>query len=62
MRIKSASPAAASFGVGDRVEHPKFGQGTVKQVIGEGDKAIYNVQFDTIAGKKLMDPSKLDKV
>ncbi len=42
--------------VGDRVMHSKFGQGTIQQVIGEGDKAIYSIKFDTIAGRKLLDP------
>jgi len=48
--------------VGDRVSHAKFGEGTVSQVLGEGDKAIYSIQFDAIAGKKLLDPkfAKLD--
>lgn len=57
------SPSAAAFKVGDRVSHAKFGEGTVNQVLGEGDKAIYSIQFDTIAGKKLLDPkfAKLDK-
>jgi DNA helicase-2/ATP-dependent DNA helicase PcrA len=58
------SPSAAAFKVGDRVAHAKFGEGTVSQVLGDGDKAIYSIQFDTIAGKKLLDPkfAKLDKV
>jgi DNA helicase-2/ATP-dependent DNA helicase PcrA len=49
---------------GDRVAHAKFGNGTVSQVLGEGDKAIYSIQFDAIAGKKLLDPkfAKLEKV
>jgi DNA helicase II / ATP-dependent DNA helicase PcrA len=41
---------------GTRVGHAKFGEGTIEQVIGEGDKAVYSVKFDTIAGKKLLDP------
>jgi DNA helicase-2/ATP-dependent DNA helicase PcrA len=58
------SPSAAAFKVGDRVAHAKFGEGTVSQVLGDGEKAIYSIQFDTIAGKKLLDPkfAKLDKV
>jgi DNA helicase II / ATP-dependent DNA helicase PcrA len=49
---------------GDRVAHARFGNGTVSQVLGEGDKAIYSIQFDAIAGKKLLDPkfAKLEKV
>ncbi len=50
--------------VGDRVSHSKFGLGTIDQVIGEGEKAVYSVKFDTIAGKKLLDPkfAKLDPI
>ncbi len=40
---------------GDTVQHVKFGIGTITQVIGEGDKELYNVDFKT-AGKRLMDP------
>lgn len=53
-----------SFNVGDRVSHPKFGQGTIAQVLGQGPKTIYGVKFDTIAGQKLLDPkvAKLEPV
>jgi DNA helicase-2/ATP-dependent DNA helicase PcrA len=67
--VQSRTPAANAalgpqFKVGDRVSHAKFGQGTISQVLGEGEKAIYSIQFDNIAGKKLLDPkfAKLDKV
>ncbi len=58
------SPTAAAFKVGDRVAHAKFGEGTVSQVLGDGEKAIYSIEFDTIPGKKLLDPkfAKLEKV
>ena len=59
-----AAPEGAAFKVGDRVAHAKFGEGTVSQVLGDGEKAIYSIQFDNIAGKKLLDPkfAKLEKV
>ncbi len=41
--------------LGDSVMHAKFGVGKVTQVIGEGDKELYNVEFQT-AGKRLLDP------
>lgn len=49
---------------GERVRHAKFGEGTIEQVIGEGEKAVYSVKFDTIPGRKLLDPrfAKLDPV
>jgi len=51
------------FAVGDTVQHAKFGNGKVVQVIGEGDKEIYNIEFDE-AGKRLLDPrfAKLTKL
>jgi DNA helicase-2/ATP-dependent DNA helicase PcrA len=63
-------PAAAPkapvpvFAKGERVAHAKFGEGTVTQVIGEGDKAVYNVKFDGIEQQKLLDPkfARLEKL
>lgn len=56
--LKSPKPAAPVnlLEKGTRVSHPKFGEGTVEQLLGEGQKAIYSIQFDRIAGKKLLDP------
>jgi len=41
--------------VGDIVQHDKFGIGKVFQVIGERDKELYNIDFES-AGKRLLDP------
>lgn len=41
--------------IGDNVMHAKFGIGKVAQVIGDADKELYNVEFQT-AGKRLLDP------
>jgi DNA helicase-2/ATP-dependent DNA helicase PcrA len=53
----SVKPAAnfERLRIGDNVMHAKFGIGKVSQVIGEGDKELYNVEFQT-AGKRLLDP------
>lgn len=40
---------------GDQVMHSKFGIGKVTQIIGEGDKELYNVEFQS-SGKRLLDP------
>lgn len=40
---------------GDKVQHLKFGIGTVTQVIGEKDKELYNIDFGS-EGKRLLDP------
>jgi DNA helicase-2/ATP-dependent DNA helicase PcrA len=50
------------FKAGDRVKHAKFGEGKVLQVLGGGEKILYNIDF---AGtKKLLDPNfaKLIKI
>ena len=48
-------PAFQRLAVGDNVMHAKFGVGKVTGVIGEGDKELYNVEFQS-AGKRLLDP------
>lgn len=59
-QISSRPEPTASVGplyaVGDKVRHAKFGEGTVAQVLGEGSKVLYNVQFEKLSGKKLIDP------
>jgi len=42
------------FKAGDSVKHAKFGSGTVLQVLGAGEKVLYNVDFN--GNKKLLDP------
>lgn len=51
----SADNSFERFSVGDAVQHVKFGTGTIVQVIGENDKELYNVEFES-AGKRLLDP------
>ena len=50
------------FKTGDRVKHAKFGEGRVLQVLGGGEKILYNIDFN--GTKKLLDPSfaKLIKI
>ncbi len=59
-----ASKTLDSFQIGDRLRHPRFGEGTVDQVINSGEKCLYNIKFDRIEGKKLLDPRyvKLEKL
>ena len=57
-RLSSAGERAPDFehlSVGDVVQHSKFGLGKLVQIIGERDKELYNVEFET-AGKRLLDP------
>jgi hypothetical protein len=53
-----------TFEVGDRVKHPKFGQGTVKQRWGEGERLKVLVHFTGEVGEKklLVKLAKMKKV
>jgi DNA helicase-2/ATP-dependent DNA helicase PcrA len=42
------------FKAGDVVKHAKFGEGKVVQVLGSGEKVLYNIDFGEM--KKLLDP------
>ncbi|HUG31906.1 MAG TPA: DNA helicase PcrA [Acidimicrobiia bacterium] len=57
-RAASAGPrstvSAGQLGPGDRVRHDKWGLGTVREVIGEGDRAEAEVMFDTQGKKRLL--------
>jgi hypothetical protein len=46
------SDAVETFDVGDKVRHPKFGQGTVTLRIGEGDNQKVIVKFGGEVGEK----------
>lgn len=43
-----------NYGVGDRVKHIKFGEGTVQQIIDEGKDYEVTVEFDTAGIKKML--------
>ena len=45
---------AGEIGVGDRVRHDKWGMGTVREVVGTGDKAQAVVNFDSEGKKTLL--------
>ncbi len=42
------------IGAGDRVRHQKWGLGTVREVVGSGDRAEAEVMFDTQGKKRLL--------
>ncbi len=50
-----ATEYGISFKTGEKVSHEKFGEGTIEQVFGEGQKTILNINFGN-SGKKLLDP------
>jgi DNA helicase-2/ATP-dependent DNA helicase PcrA len=45
---------AEQVGPGDRVRHDKWGLGTVREVVGAGDRAEAEVMFDTQGKKRLL--------
>jgi DNA helicase-2/ATP-dependent DNA helicase PcrA len=49
-----ATVGAGQIGPGDRVRHDKWGLGTVREVIGEGERAEAEVIFDTQGKKRLL--------
>jgi DNA helicase-2/ATP-dependent DNA helicase PcrA len=46
--------SSGEVGPGDRVRHDKWGLGTVREVIGDGDRAEAEVMFDTQGKKRLL--------
>jgi DNA helicase II / ATP-dependent DNA helicase PcrA len=46
--------AAGEVGPGDRVRHDKWGLGTVREIVGSGDRAEVEVMFDTQGKKRLL--------
>ena len=46
--------AAGEVGPGDRVRHDKWGLGTVREIVGDGDRAEAEVMFDTQGKKRLL--------
>jgi hypothetical protein len=53
--IKKQEPKVR-FQIGDKVQHEKFGEGVVDQVLGSGNKQLVNIAFEN-GGKKLLDPN-----
>ena len=57
-RAASSGPAMTvdpdEIGAGDRVRHQKWGLGTVREVVGKGDRAEAEVMFDTQGKKRLL--------
>ncbi len=45
------------WSVGDRLEHPQFGQGQITHVFGSGQKVTIAVKFPGLGQQKILDPS-----
>jgi DNA helicase-2/ATP-dependent DNA helicase PcrA len=52
---KSEAPTYEKLALNDKVQHVKFGMGQIVEIIGDGDKELYNVNFEG-HGKRLLDP------
>lgn len=50
--IPQAQTNAAEFSVGDRVKHNRFGEGTIKQMLGAGEQTVAIIDF-AMGQKKL---------
>ena len=50
----AASSVTANFDVGDRVEHKKFGRGTISKVIPDNGDQVLEIQFEGIGMRRLM--------
>lgn len=50
----SLSVGGKNVTIGTRIEHSRFGQGTVKEISGEGDNARIVVKFDNVGDKTLL--------
>ena len=53
-RGPTTSVSADQVGPGDRVRHQKWGLGTIREIVGEGDRAEAEVMFDTQGKKRLL--------
>lgn len=59
----NAAKQSLSYGVGDRVRHIKFGEGTVKQIVEGGRDYEVTVEFDSAGVKKMFAAfAKLQKI
>ncbi|MEN9224299.1 MAG: DNA helicase PcrA [Thermostichus sp. HHBFW_bins_43] len=57
-KAKPASRPGRSeqWSVGDRLEHPQFGQGHITHVFGSGERVTIAVKFSGIGQQKILDP------
>ena len=59
----NAGTQGLDYGVGDRVRHGKFGEGTVKDIVKGGRDYEVTVDFDTAGTKRMFATfAKLKKV
>ena len=62
-QFKNRTTEGISYGVGDRVKHIKFGQGTVQEIVKGGKDYEVTVEFDKVGRKKMFASfAKLKKI
>ena len=47
------------FVAGDKVSHPRYGNGVVEKIIKYGNKTLCSITFENV-GRRLLDPSVSD--
>ena len=55
LNTSSTAPRKKAFGPGSRIQHPKYGRGTVMRREGDGDDAKLTVSFPGYGLKKLVE-------
>ena len=58
---KKETESHESLQVGDRVKHPKFGEGVILDLEGEGDKTVAVVRFRDSEKRLLLSWAPLEK-
>ena len=48
-----------NYKTGDRITHPRYGEGTVEKIIKYGNKTLCSIDFDNV-GRRLLDPTVSD--
>lgn len=54
VRKMAAKQEVKGFSIGNRVVHPKFGVGTVRNLVGVNDDARIRIEFDDVGTKELL--------
>ncbi len=54
VRKMAAKQEVNGFSIGMRVSHPKFGAGTVRNLVGVNDDARIRIEFDDVGTKELL--------
>lgn len=56
---EEVSDEGIGFKAGDKISHPRYGNGTVEKIIKYGNKTLCSIDFENV-GRRLLDPSISD--